>query len=670
MLIITSNPKNTFVYLLALSLVAASITGCDSTIEQLPYSADSDSNGHTAATEITRNINNEVRHALPLADQQDFEDAKRGFIAKDEQLQIIGADEKTIWDMPAYDFIGDNAPDSVNPSLWRQAQLNNQHGLFKVTEGIYQLRGFDLANMTIIQGKTGWILVDPLTTQETASRALAFARQHLGSQPIVAIIFTHSHVDHFGGVLGVIPKDSEKSVRIIAPQGFMEESVSENVLAGTTMARRSDFMYGRRLARSDRGHVDTGLGKSPAFGSVGILPPTETIDKTMQEKDIDGVRFIFQLVSGSEAPAEFTFYLPELKAFCGAEMVSRNMHNLYTLRGAKVRDALAWSGFIDQAKDLFADSEVYFASHHWPIWGSQRIADFLEKQRDTYKYIHDQTLRLAYKGYTPSEISDELTLPENLRSSFSNRGYYGTLRHNSRAVYQAYFGWYDGNPANLNPLPPTQSASRYVDVMGGSSNVMEAAQAAFNEGEYRWVAELLNHLVFAEPSNRSAKTLLAQSYDQLGYQSESGPWRDVYLTGAYELRNGPPQNAIDLSSARDLVNHTPRSNFFKLMAAQLNGPKADGVEMVLNFNFTDLNETYVLKLKNAVLNHRQGIADPQANVTLNITHDIFLDIALGNINLKEIVFSDQLSIDGSKLDLIKFFSLQDKPEGNFNIVLP
>ncbi|MEP5764224.1 MAG: alkyl sulfatase dimerization domain-containing protein, partial [Halieaceae bacterium] len=380
--------------------------------------------------------------------------------------------------------------------------------------------------------------------------------------------------------------------------------------------------------------------------------------------------FVFQNVSGSEAPAEFTFYLPAQKAFCGAELLSRNMHNLYTLRGAKVRDALAWSGFIDESASMFAEAEIYFASHHWPIWGQEQIADFLEVQSDTYKYIHDQTLRLAHQGYTPLEIIEELRLPDALQQTFSNRGYYGTVRHNSRAVYQGYFGWYDGNPANLNPLPPVKAGKRYVAAMGGADNVLQLAEDAFAEGDYRWVAQLLNHLVFAEPDNQAARALLARNYDQLGYQAESGPWRDVYLTGAYELRHGNDAAGRDLSAGRDMVKHSPRSNFFDAMAAQLNGPEAEGMEMTINFTFTDLGETHVLRLKNSVLHHHQGEADPNANTTLNITHDLFLDMALGSASLKDMIGSDQLSIDGSKIDLARFFALQEKAPGNFSIVLP
>lgn len=661
--------------LLAAIGLCASMTllgACSNSDEPLERAADADENGSTPATAYTADINRQVLQKLPFADEQDFIEAQRGLIASDDALTVRGKSGKIIWDQPAYNFISGEAPDSVNPSLWRQAKLNNIHGLFKVTDGVYQLRGFDLANMTIIQGESGWIVVDPLTTAETAARAVEFARQHLGDSAISAILFTHSHIDHFGGALGALSAAQTKAadIRVIAPAGFMDESISENVLAGPTMNRRAEYMYGMPLPRTPRGHIDSGLGKEPGIGTVGILTPTDLVDHTGQTLLVDGVSFVFQNVSGSEAPAEFTFYLPEKKAFCGAELLSRNMHNLYTLRGAKVRDALAWSSFIDEAAEIFGEADVYFGSHHWPIWGQSRIAEFFEVQRDTYKYIHDQTLRMAYKGFTPIEIAEQLALPPALQKSFSNRGYYGTTSHNSRAVYQGYFGWYDGNPANLNPLPPEDAGQRYIASMGGADKVLEIAQQAFDEGDYRWVATLLNHLVFAEPKNQEAKALLARNYDQLGYQAESGPWRDVYLTGAHELRNGKTDETPDLSVAKDMLVHSPRSNFFNVMAAQLNGPKADGLEMTINFVFTDLAETHVLTLKNSVLHHRQTEADPAANATLNISHDLFLDIALGQASIKELLFSDQLSIDGSKIDLARFFALQDKLKGVFSIVTP
>jgi len=660
---IYSIPKQVMI----LALMQLSLSAC----QDSPSNLDA---ANSAASMATIDANTAVAKALPLEDQRDFEEATRGLIATPDNLRITSDNGELIWDMPAYDFIQGKAPATVNPSLWRQAQLNNIHGLFEVTDGVYQLRGFDLANMSIIEGDSGWIIVDPLTSKETSRAALNFARKHLGDKPISAVIFTHSHMDHFGGVMGVLNQEQDgqqESVEIFAPSGFMEEATSENVMAGTTMTRRAMFMYGDRLEKSDRGHVDSGLGKGPASGSVGILKPTHTITRSGETHNIDGVEFVFQNVPGSEAPAEFTFYLPQKKTFCGAEMVSRTMHNIYTLRGAKVRDANKWSAYIDQAIDLFGEADVYFGSHHWPMWGNDAIVGFLEKQRDTYKYIHDQTLRLASKGHTPKEIAELLELPEPLNSNFSNRGYYGTLKHNAKAVYQGYFGWYDGNPANLDPLPPVDAAKRYVSLMGGAENLLASAQKDFDRGDYRWVAELLNHLVFAEPDNQQAKELLAKSYDQMGYQAESGPWRDVYLTGALELRQGAPAKPLgNIAQAADLLMAMPREQFFKTMAVMFKGPAAEGKNYTINVEFTDRNENHVLTVKNAVLHHHMGQPVADANATIRITHELFLKIITGQAGLRDTVFSDDVSVEGSKLDLLGFFSLIDKPNEIFNIVTP
>ncbi|MFT4822611.1 MAG: alkyl sulfatase BDS1-like metallo-beta-lactamase superfamily hydrolase [Halioglobus sp.] len=645
------------------------LTGC----ERSSYDSAADEQGHSAPTQATIEANRAVLDQLPFENKQDFEDAERGLVARMPILKVENARGEPIWNMSDYDFIQGEAPPSVNPSLWRQASLNNIHGLFKVADGLYQLRGFDLANISIIEGKSGWIVVDPGTATETAAAAWEFASKHLDNKPIVSIIFTHSHIDHFGGVLGLLRASGTDpaDVRIIAPKGFMEEATSENVLASATMGRRSVYMYGKQLARSERGHVGSGLGKSPAYGSVSIAQPTELIDHTPQEKTIDGVRFTFQYTPESEAPAELMFYLPEHKALCGAEVVSRNMHNIYTLRGAKVRDALKWSNYIDEALTLFGEAEVYFGSHHWPMWDKERINTFLKQQRDTYKYIHDQTMRLAAQGHTPGEIAEEIEMPESLRSNFSNRGYYGTLRHNARAVYQGYFGWYDGNPANLNPLPQVQSAKRYVKLMGGREQVLAQAQLSFDAGEYRWVAELLNKLVFAEPENKEAKALLARNYDQLGYQAESGPWRDVYLTGAYELRHGVGSDSVvNAADALGLLKKTPLPQFFDAMAVMLNGPDADGTEMTINLVFSDINENYSLYIENAVLHHRSGLAQGDVSATITLTHELFLKMLTGQAGLKDTIMGDDLEIAGSRLDLLKFFSLIEFATGTFNIVTP
>ena len=631
--------------------------------------------GNTPATDATREANEAVAESLNLADEQDFIDARRGLIAAPDVLRVEGPREEPVWDMDSYAFINGEAPDSVNPSLWRQATLNNIYGLFEVTEGIYQLRGFDLSNMSLIRGEKGWIVVDPLTTRETAEAAMQFARQHLGNDPITAILFTHSHIDHFGGVLGIIGEPERAAggldaIEVIAPSGFMEEATSENVLAGTTMSRRSMFMYGSQLERSERGHVGSGLGKSPAFGSPGIAEPTLVINETGETHTIDGVEFVFQNAPGSEAPAEFTFYLPQLKAFCGAELVSRNMHNVYTLRGAKVRDARRWSQYIDEAMQMFGDTEVYFASHHWPLWGNDNFQQFMANQRDTYKYIHDQTLRLAANGLTPREIAETIQLPEKLAQSFPNRGYYGTLRHNAKAVYQFYFGWYDGNPANLDPLPPVESARRYVKAMGGADDVLEVAEEAFEDGDYRWVAELLNHLVFAEPDNDDAAELLAAAYDQLGYQAESGPWRDVYLTAALELRQGPPEVGVGIDDAVDLIRATPIDEFMTLLTVLINGPEADGREFTLTIEFTDRDEVHTLELANAVLHHRHGEATGEPDARIQITHALFVNMLTGRAGARDVLFSDDVSVTGSRLDLVRFFGLLDSPEAVFEIVRP
>ena len=610
--------------------------------------------------------------SLPLTDQQDFDDARRGLVGRDDELRVVAGDGKPVWDVSAYAFENGAAPSSVNPSLWRQAQLNREHGLFQVAEGIYQVRGYDLSNLSLIRGRSGWIVVDPLTAEETARAALTLARKYLGDLRVVAVILTHSHVDHFGGIDAVLPADAEarKGIEIVAPKNFMEEATSENVLAGIAMGRRATYMYGSRLPRSARGHVDSGLGKAPAIGALGIAAPTTVVDHTPQEITIDGVRFIFQYVPESEAPAELTFYLPDVSAFCGAEIVSHTMHNLYTLRGAKVRDALKWSGYIDEAIDLFGAQEVVFASHHWPVWGNARVLDYLRKQRDTYKYIHDQTLRLANAGHTPQEIAEELRLPQALDKSFANRGYYGTVRHNSKAVYQAYFGWFDGNPASLDPLPPAAVADKYVEAMGGASEVLEKGRKAFDSGDYRWAATLLNHLVFSLPDNAEARALLALTYEQLGYQAESGPWRDFYLTGADELRHGPGESALRLTAAAALLRRMPLERFFDSLAVRIDGPKADGKNLTLNFIFTDVGESYVLTLANAVLHHKRRDADPNADVTVRITKELLIRLATKQAGLKETIFSNELDVDGSRMALLSFFSLIEEPNPKFAIVTP
>ena len=642
------------------SALLLSLSACDSSLELEPGSNEQ---GHTAPTASTQKINNGFLDKRPFANQQDFEDAKRGLIAQEPSLVIKHNDGTSpdVWDIDAYNFVDQSkqiAPASVNPSLWRQITLNNIHGLFKVTDGVYQIRGYDLANMSIIETDSGWIIVDPLTAEETASRALLFAQQHLGKKPIKAVLFTHSHIDHFGGIDGILKhlsSDEKDNLKIIAPQGFMEEATSENIIAGIAMSRRAMYMYGKRLARNERGHVGTGLGKGPAFGTFSLIEPNVIIDFENTQLNIDGLDIEFQFVPESEAPAEFTFYIPKYKSFGGAELASRTMHNLYTLRGAKVRNAKVWSGYIEQARKQFSDATSFFGSHHWPMWGQAEINQFLIEQRDTYKFIHDQSVRLLNQGFTPNEIAEQLELPDALNKSFHNQGYYGTIKHNAKAIYQAYMGWFTGNPAKLDALPEAESAKRYVEMMGGVESILSKAQTQFDaaandDGEaaqktYRWLAELLNQSVYAQPDHKQSKALLAKVYDQLGYQAESAPWRDFYLTGAYELRHGGPEKGIEPAIMKNVLKKTLVHNFFDSMSVRLKADDAAGKSLKVKISFKDLNQHYLLSVNNSVMHHKKVGKNTPADATLQITQPLFVDVIIGRANLKNTLLGDDLNIE-------------------------
>ncbi|MCL1046152.1 MBL fold metallo-hydrolase [Shewanella electrodiphila] len=645
-----------------ISLALLLLIGCDSA----PINQTDD------ITRTTKRKHQLVYQQLDINDQEDFNQATKGLIAPLENAFIKSDDGAVIWDTAAYDFIGGKAPHSVNPSLWRQETLNNISGLFEVTKGIYQLRGFDFANMTIIESDNGWIIVDPLTSTETSAAALAFARKHLKSRPIKAIIFTHAHIDHFGGVLGVVTEAeiAQQKITIIAPSGFMEAATSENILAGVAMARRSGFMYGKDLERSAEGHVGSGLGTGPAYGTFTIVQPNDTINETGETRNIDGVEFVFQNAPESESPAELTFYLPQKKAFGGAELVSRNMHNLYTLRGAHVRDALRWSNYINEALLMFGDAEVYFGSHHWPIWQKNKIHEFLEQQRDLYKFTHDQTVRMINQGLNGEEIAEKITLPDSLSKKFYNRGYYGTLSHNAKAVYQFYMGWYDANPANLNPLPTQDSACDYVELIGGHDQIVSKSQAFFDDGNYRFSAELLNKAIFCDEDNQAAINLLAKTYQQLGFQSEAGSWRNAYLSGAKELLDGPTQQQIKLSKMKGLLSNTSVNKFFDTLAIRLDAEKAHELELHIGIHFSDLNEHYLLVVKNGVLRQESQPNLDTLNANVSLTHELFINMLIGQLSAKELLLSDVLEIEGSKLDLLTFLNLFDKPTADFNIVTP
>jgi alkyl sulfatase BDS1-like metallo-beta-lactamase superfamily hydrolase len=622
------------------------------------------------ATRASIDANANLAKYLNLADRQDFEDAKRGLIAVPTG-KVLAKDGSVIWDFDRFRFVTGDAPPTVNPSLWRHAKLNKTIGIFKVVDGIYQLRGFDLANITIIEGKTGWIVQDGLSCRETAEAAMAFARRHLGNRPVSAILISHSHIDHFGGLLGVISDEEAKRRRIpiVAPAGFMEEATSENVLVGKAMGRRAMWQFGNQLPASARGLVDCGIGNAVGLGEFGILKPTAIVDHTPQEMTIDGIRFVFQDIPHSEAPAEMAFYLPDFKAYCGAEILNQTLHQILTLRGAKVRDTLLWAGYIDEGLRLFGKAEVCFTLHNWPVWGNGRVIEFMKMHRDTYKYIHDQTVRMINEGMRPDDIAAAIKLPVSLEKFFAVRGYYGTTRRNARAVYQHYLGWFDGNPANLDPLPRQEAAKRYVAMMGGGEQVLKAAQEAFHRGEYQWVAELLNHAVFAQPDWKPPRELLARTYDQLGYGAECPLDRNLYLTGAQELRSAKSGPSPDPAKSGEVMALMPIENFLIAMAATLDGPAAEGKDFTVNIVFSDLGESYLLWIENAVLHHRKGAPAGNADATLTLTKGMFLKMVVGKGEIKDLL-GDEIRITGSKIDLVRFFSLFKKPEGTFPIVMP
>ncbi|WP_374347566.1 alkyl/aryl-sulfatase [Phenylobacterium sp.] len=607
--------------------------------------------------------------SLPAEDGVDFERARRGFIDTLPDARVETARGGVAWDLSPFDFQGGGAPapDTVNPSLWRLAQLNLNHGLYKVTEGIYQVRGFDLSNITFVEGNEGFIVVDPLTSAEPAAAALALMRKHRGDKPVSAVIYTHSHVDHYGGVKGVLTDaDIAAGARIIAPEGFLAEAVSENVLAGNAMGRRATYMYGALLHRGPRGHVDSGLGKAVSSGQVNLIAPTESISKTGTRLTLDGVEIVFQVTPGTEAPAEMNFFFPRHRALCMAENCTCQLHNLYTPRGAQVRDAKAWSFYIDEAIDLFADqSEVLFASHHWPRWGKADQVAFLEKQSDLYKFIHDQTLRLANHGLTPLEIAEQVKLPPSLADEWHTRSYYGTISHNTKAVYQRYLGWFDGNPANLHKHPPEAAARRYVDAIGGADAVLAKGRAAFDAGDYRWVAELVNHLVFADPDNMEARNLQADALEQLGYQAESGPWRDFYLTGAQELRLVRPKATTPRQGATGQLRTLPADQLLDSLSVRLNGDTIGRAQPAMLLTFTDADETFSLKVRNGVLHHRP--AKP-SETAIRLSRNTLVDLVVGDRTLEAAV-TDGL-IEGDAAPLGELLMQLDRFDFWFEIVLP
>ena len=621
----------------------------------------------------TLKANADMAKTLPFANRQDFDDAMRGFIGTVPDALVPGTGPRPVWSMKPYDFLKANEPaDTVNPSLWRQAQLNAIHGLFQVTDRVYQVRGFDIANMTIVEGDTSLIVIDPLLAAETARAALALYYQHRPRKPVGTVIYTHGHADHFGGVKGVVSQEDVTAgkVQVIAPSGFMETAVAENILAGNAMSRRSQYQFGSLLPPGVRGQVDTGLGKALARGTISLIAPTSTIDKVTEERTIDGVQFVFQLVPGSEAPSEMLMYLPQLRVLNMAEDVTHNMHNLYTIRGAEVRDGNLWAKYIDQARVAFGDrTDVLIAQHHWPTTGRERIADLLKKQRDMYKFINDQSLRLLNQGYTAAEIAETLRMPASLEQEWSTRGYYGTLRHNAKAVYQKYLGWYDANPANLNPLPPVEQARKTVEYMGGAEAVIARARGDFAKGEYRWVASAMSQVVYADPANRAARELGADALEQMGYQSEAGTWRSAYLVGAMELRGGVPKIPGGSSSNADTLKAVSNDLFFDFLGVRLDAAKAEGKTMVINWNFTDSNQRFVLTLENSALTHIAG-QQPGADATVTLSRATLDAITLKETSFPAAVLSGRVKIDGNRAKLGELMAMLDTFEPVFPVVEP
>lgn len=572
--------------------------------------SDTDALQPKTATEYTRRRNSAV--VVDFDDDLDFDAASRGLVAQHETGRIE-KNGHAVWDVAHHDFMrtDDPVPDTVNPSLWRQGELNALHGLFEVADGVWQARGYDLSNITFLAGSQGWVIIDPLTVEETARACLELANQHLGERPVTAVIYTHSHIDHFGGMLGVTSREAVDAgdVRVIAPEGFLHEAVGENVIAGPIMTRRSMYQFGPLLPFGPAGHVDAGLGKTTPLGTPGLVAPTEIISETGTELDVDGIRIVFQNTPDAEAPAEMNFFFPDMRLLCMAENCCHTLHNLYPIRGAQVRNPLAWSKYIHEAMRLWGNhTDTMFASHHWPRFGGDDVRRFLTLQRDVYRYLHDQTMRLANHGYTPDEISETLTeLPDAFLRDSHVRGYYGTVSHNVRSVYNRYLGWYDGNPANLHPHPPVEAAHRYVEMMGGADSVMRGATAAFDEGDYRWTVELLKHLIFHDPDHTDARRLSADAMEQLGYQAESGTWRNAYLMGAFELRHGTIQ--LGRGGPPPMATGMTGEQLVELMGVRFD-PTRFPVDATILWHITDLGgdsggQVHRLGVENSTVHHDQ-----------------------------------------------------------------
>ena len=650
--------------------------GCNNTAAD-NKSGENTSSKINTASDTTIKSNEAVQDYLPFENKEDYAAAKKGFKTTTKEPQIKDENGNVVYDISVFDFIEGETPETVNPSLWRQSELNGKTGLFTVTDGIYQVRGFDLANMSFVRGDTGWIVIDVLTSTATAKAALKVLQDNVANLPISAVIITHSHADHYGGIEGVLPNGNPSGkIPVIAPKGFVEEAINENIMAGNQMTRRAGYMYGNLLEKNETGTVGSGLGTTVAFGSVNIPEPTIDIDSDTTIM-VDGIEMDFYYTPGAEAPAELMLYIPKYKALMQAEEISRTLHNLYTLRGAPVRNGLLWSKYIQDTIVRFGDDvEISFGTHHWPTWGNEEIVEFWKGQRDIYRYIHDETLRLANNGQTMLEVGENVQLPDSLAKEFANRGYYGTVNHNAKAQYQLYYGWFSGNPSELNELPPVEEGIKFVEYMGGADAVIEKAQKDYDKGEYRWVATALNHVVFADPNNKEAKELLASTLEQLGYQSESAPWRNFYLTGADELRNGTGKVKAAFSSYVNEVDLLDMETYLDYLAVRLNHPEA--AKTMLELNFIVPNDTaqagptekFGVIVENGVLNYTLGtlLKDPQATITIN--RSIINKTDFDKDKIKAAIDNGDIKIVGDDEKFIEFNSLIENFTPTFNIVTP
>ncbi|MGV8965523.1 MAG: alkyl/aryl-sulfatase [Cellulomonas sp.] len=624
------------------------------------------------ATDATRRSLEVAAEHLPMGDTQDFTDADRGFIARSPDRQIRADDGRVVWDLDAYGFLTGSAPDTAHPSLWRQGQLVAKDGLFEVVPGLYQVRGFDLSNISFVETDTGVVVVDPLISTETAAAAFALYSAHRGSRPVVAMIYSHSHIDHFGGVKGIINQADVDAGRVpvIAPAGFMAEAVAENVFAGTAMGRRAGYMYGAAVAKGPAGQIGAGLGQTTSTGEATLIAPTIDITTTGQELTIDGVRIVFQVTPGTEAPAEMNFYFPHLHAVCAAENASHTLHNILTIRGAVVRDAHAWAHYLTETISLWGDDlEVVFASHHWPTWGRERAVEYVAMQRDMYLYLHDQTLRLINQGYVGAEIAEVLQMPPALEATWSTHGYYGSVSHNVKAIYQRYLGWYDANPAHLWPHPPVAAATRYMDAMGGIDAAVAVAQRAYDDGDYRWAAEVLNHVLFADETHRAARTLQADTFEQLGFGAENGTWRSAYLAGATELREGQFGTPATAASA-DLIGTLTAPQVFDSLAIRIDGPRAWDTHLTLCWVVTDDGDTYVTELRNGTLHNRTATTPLPRTTTFTLTRPSLIGLVTGTLDLAGALADGTVTVTGDPADLATLVGLLAPVDPDFAIVTP